>query len=417
MHISEGVLSGPVLLTGAACAFAGLAAGLRRLQPAEIPRVALLTAAFFVASLVHVPIGPASSHLILNGLLGILLGWTAFPAIFIALTLQAVLFQFGGLTTLGINTVNMALPAVIVGLLARPALRRGTGALAAATAALAGVGAIVLSGIMTAASLAFSGEGFLVAGRLILLAHVPVAIIEGVISAITVSFLLKTRPELVKGMWANNAPARTVFMVAASLFLSVLLAAPDHACAHRVNVFAWYDGSRIQAEGYFPDGRKAAGVPVEIVDPSGKRVFLGETDDEGAVSYETTVNGDYRLVLQAGMGHRAETVVSVEAPESERSALEPEQSPDREVPPEVATPPAGVSSTGTRGTEELNRVLDRKLDPIREQLKRIAEREQGVKPRDVVAGLGYIAGIMGLAMYMSCRKKTRPKDKGDNTDR
>ena len=93
MHISEGVLSPAVLGAGAALAVAGLAMGLRKLDYDRLMTVAILAATFFVGSLIHVPIGPSSAHLILNGLVGILLGWAAFPAIFVALLLQAVLFH------------------------------------------------------------------------------------------------------------------------------------------------------------------------------------------------------------------------------------------------------------------------------------------------------------------------------------
>ena len=112
MHISEGVLSPTVLGLGAALAAAGVAVGLRKVDDEHLMSVAMLAATFFVGSLVHVPVGPGSAHLILNGLLGLFLGWAAFPAILAALTLQAVLFQYGGITTLGVNTFTMALPAI-----------------------------------------------------------------------------------------------------------------------------------------------------------------------------------------------------------------------------------------------------------------------------------------------------------------
>jgi cobalt/nickel transport system permease protein len=113
MHISEGVLSGPVLISGGALAAAGTAIGLKKLDYDRIAQAGILSAAFFVASLIHVPIGPSNAHLILNGLVGLLLGWAAFPAILVALVLQAMLFQFGGITGLGVNTIIMALPAVL----------------------------------------------------------------------------------------------------------------------------------------------------------------------------------------------------------------------------------------------------------------------------------------------------------------
>ena len=98
MHISEGVLSPPVLLTGAALTAVGAAVGLKKINSEKVELVGVLSSAFFVASLIHVPVGPSAVLLVLNGLLGLLLGWTAFPAILVGLALQALLFQFGGLT-------------------------------------------------------------------------------------------------------------------------------------------------------------------------------------------------------------------------------------------------------------------------------------------------------------------------------
>ena len=54
-----------------------------------------------------------SAHLVLNGLLGALLGFVAFPAITVALLLQALLFQYGGILVLGVNTATMALPPIL----------------------------------------------------------------------------------------------------------------------------------------------------------------------------------------------------------------------------------------------------------------------------------------------------------------
>ena len=115
MHIAEGVLSPAVLATGYALTAAGTALGLKKLDYDRLMTVAILAAAFFVGSLIHVPIGLTSAHLILNGLLGVLLGWAAFPAILVALGLQALLFQFGGLIVLGVNTFTMAFSGVMAG--------------------------------------------------------------------------------------------------------------------------------------------------------------------------------------------------------------------------------------------------------------------------------------------------------------
>ena len=198
MHISEGILSAPVLISGAALTTAGTAVGLKKLDYDRIPQVAILSAGFFVACLVHVPIGPTSTHLILNGLMGLFLGWVAFPAILIGLILQAVLFQFGGLTSLGVNTLNMALPAVLCFYAFRRGFRSENIILSMAASFLVGSMAVLLGSLMLAMSLVFAGEYFLVVAKIAVMAHLPVMVIEGLITALCVRFLKRIKPEILE---------------------------------------------------------------------------------------------------------------------------------------------------------------------------------------------------------------------------
>lgn len=197
MHISDGVLSAPVLLGGGALTVAGLAVGIRRLEDEEIPRVALLTAAFFVASIIHVPVGPSSAHLVLNGFMGLVLGWKAVPAIFIALILQSALFRFGGITTLGVNTVIMAVPAIVAGAFLGGWIRRSNRRMIIWLAGFgAGLCGVLLGSLLAATALALTGREWRVVAGLFLAAHVPVMIIEGVITAALVHFVWRLKPEM-----------------------------------------------------------------------------------------------------------------------------------------------------------------------------------------------------------------------------
>lgn len=195
MHISEGYLSGPVLISGAAMTAVGCAIGLKKIDYDQIAQAGILAAAFFVASLVHVPIGPSNAHLILNGMVGVLLGWGAFPVILAALLLQGIFFQFGGITTLGVNTIIMAGPAVMVHYCCRPWLGRKDkiGALAAFCA---GAGAVALAALFMAASLIFTDENFSAVAGTAIAVHLPVMVIEGIITSICIAFLAKVKPEL-----------------------------------------------------------------------------------------------------------------------------------------------------------------------------------------------------------------------------
>lgn len=195
MHISEGILSAPVLAAGAALTFAGTAIGLKKMDYEKLPAVALLSAVFFIASLVHVPVGPAAAHLVLNGLCGLLLGWSAFPAILVGASLHAILFQFGGLTTLGVNTFNMAFPAVIMGYICGAGILSPNSLVRGAFEFLAGAGSIFLAALLVGLSLTASGESFRTVSWLVVAAHVPVMIVEGIITAFAIEFLRRIKPE------------------------------------------------------------------------------------------------------------------------------------------------------------------------------------------------------------------------------
>ncbi|MEF2144272.1 MAG: cobalt transporter CbiM [Desulfovibrionaceae bacterium] len=199
MHIAEGVLPWPVLAAGGVLTAAGTAVGLKKIDYDQIMSVSMLSAAFFVGSLIHVPVLGSSAHLVLGGLLGIILGWAAFPAILVALLLQAVLFQFGGLTTLGVNTFNMAAPAVLCFYLFRPLLSSSSPGVRSASAFAFGFLALLLSALLTAASL-ISVEGFLPAATALVISHVAIMIVEGLITMFAYGFLAKVKPEVLAGV-------------------------------------------------------------------------------------------------------------------------------------------------------------------------------------------------------------------------
>ena len=196
MHISEGILSGPVLSAGAAIAVAGTGIGLKKIDYDKIVHVAILASAFFVASLIHINIGPASVHLILNGILGLLLGFAAIPAILTALLLQSVLFQYGGLTALGVNVVIMAVPAVLVHYLFLPLLGKSS-KLNFTAGFLAGLFSILFSSLLLGIALWFTDKNFFETSLAIIMTYIPVMIIEGVVTGFCVTFLLKVYPEII----------------------------------------------------------------------------------------------------------------------------------------------------------------------------------------------------------------------------
>jgi len=201
MHIAEGMLSGTpqgvaVLAGGAAVAAAGTLIALRKLDYERVPQVAMLSAAFFLVSLVQVPLAGVSVHLVLAGLVGLILGWEAFPAVLIALVLQGVFASEGGPTTLGLNTATMAVPAVVCYLLLHRAVRSGREPLAISAGFAAGFLGVMLAATLVAAALVIAGREFAAVARLVIVANLPLAAVEGLVTGSVVAFLRKVRPEL-----------------------------------------------------------------------------------------------------------------------------------------------------------------------------------------------------------------------------
>lgn len=209
-HIPDGVLSAPVLVLGGALTAVGLTIALRRLDDESLPQAAVLAAAFFIVSLISLPIGASSVHLLLNGLIGLLLGWTAVPVLLISLGLQAVFFGHGGLLSLGVNTLNLALPALLCGFFFRPLLRPKSGCAPSPRRAfwvggLSGTAAAAMTGACVALSLALSGQAFWLAAKAVMLAFVPVALLEGAVTATVVGFLARVEPRLL-GVRLDDLP-------------------------------------------------------------------------------------------------------------------------------------------------------------------------------------------------------------------
>jgi len=196
MHIVDGALSNDVVVAGGILAVGGIALGLKKMDMEKIPAAGIMAATFFVASLIHVPIGPSSVHLIMNGLAGLILGWTAFPALFVGLLLQAIFFGYGGVTVLGVNTVAIALPAVLMHYVCRHGIKHANKKVAMVWGGLAGTASIALTAVLVTIALALTGEAFIPAAKLVVLAHTPIMAIEGFLCACAVALIHRVKPEL-----------------------------------------------------------------------------------------------------------------------------------------------------------------------------------------------------------------------------
>lgn len=209
MHISEGILNAPVWTAGYVGTVALAAATMRKMDMEEVPKISVITSVFFIASLIKVPIGPASVHLILNGLVGVVLGWRAFPAIMLGIILQAIIFGHGGITVIGVNSVMLGGGALIAYMIWQQRHRFNFKRREFIFGALAGAVGTISSGVVLAGALVTTGEAFRAVAGTVLAAHVPIMLIEAAVVGACAEFLQKVKPDVLAGQRLPNAPAHS----------------------------------------------------------------------------------------------------------------------------------------------------------------------------------------------------------------
>lgn len=207
MHIPDGFLNLPVSLVTWAIAIALISLSLKRAQAEyqerAVPLMGVCAAFIFAAQMINFPIpGGTSGHLLGGALAGVLLGpWAGSLVMAVVFIVQAVVFQDGGITVLGANITNMGLIGTFCGYYLYRAIRQAFGrdiwrGMATGTAVAAWTSVFAAS-ILCAVQLALSGTvPFKVAISAMAFWHLLIGIGEAVITVVTVSFIWRTRPDL-----------------------------------------------------------------------------------------------------------------------------------------------------------------------------------------------------------------------------
>ena len=191
-----------------------------------------------------------------------------------------------------------------------------------------------------------------------------------------------------------------------AILLSII---PSTAEAHNVSLFAWVEESKVFTQSKFSGGRLAKNARIEVYNAAGEKLLEGRTDDRGQFAFTPPRPEDLRIVLLAGSGHRGEWRVTAEefglAPPAEHPASTSPGSPSPRPRPAVMNPPQETPApTGAELQSLIEGSLEKKLAPIRRQLAQLAQRPS---LHDIIGGLGYIMGLVGLGAYMQSRRKSR----------
>jgi cobalt/nickel transport system permease protein len=176
----------------------------------KIPLVAVLSAGIFAIQAFNLPVAMGTSgHLVGGALAAIVLG-SPYAAVFIltlVLIIQGIIFGDGGLTTMGVNILNMGVIGGFVGFYGYKTLS-GAGLNRYASAGIVAWLACVIAAIAASLEMAIAGTFPLVPGLIAMgTYHVAIGVIEGIITAAAIYFIATARPDLLAENVTTEAAA------------------------------------------------------------------------------------------------------------------------------------------------------------------------------------------------------------------
>ena len=186
------------------------------------------------------------------------------------------------------------------------------------------------------------------------------------------------------------------------LFLASILviSTPLPAFAHKVIIFAWVEGDTVFTESKFSGGKKAINAQVQVFDREDKQLLEGKTNNKGEFSFKIPKLTDLRIVLTAGTGHKGEWTIPESEIQEVAALLEKKKA-------EEPSQPTAVGLTKEEIKDLIDDSLDRKLRPIVRMMTE--SQSKGPSVNEIVGGIGYIVGLMGVALYFKNRGKKRPR--------
>ncbi len=197
MHICDGILNPEICIGGYIAAGCLCAAVLSKTDQKDIPKIAVMSAAFFVSSLIHFRIGFSSVHLTFLGLVGIILGIHSPLAITVGLFFQAVMFQHGGISTLGVNSFIFSISSLIIyGLFNIISKKVKKNILLSISAGVFTVIGIFIAVFAILLLIFLSGEEFAGFAYIFSISNGVLALVEGVVTSIAIHYILKTKPQM-----------------------------------------------------------------------------------------------------------------------------------------------------------------------------------------------------------------------------
>jgi nickel transport protein len=206
-----------------------------------------------------------------------------------------------------------------------------------------------------------------------------------------------------------TAPAH--FLCRFAILAAMIALAPAAAMAHEVHLFAAARGKTIEGEAHWADGKPVSNASIRVLAPDGRLLGQTKTDGDGKFTFECRNRCDHRLVVNAGGGHGAEHTIEAGKLPDDLPALDElsgngpsgHSHADSAGHSHSHNPSHAHSHGHTDGGDETD------IDSLERQIiilqKDLDQFQQQLRLRDIIGGVGYIVGVVGLWSFLAGRRK------------
>ena len=169
-----------------------------------------------------------------------------------------------------------------------------------------------------------------------------------------------------------------------------LLILPETTLAHKVMIFGWVEGDTVHTISKFNGGKRVQHAPVTVMDTNGSLILTGKTDTEGNFTFKRPENKELNIVLEASLGHKTSCILKT-SPNDENNVhtKDLQTIPDHVKPCKEDVLLANVEKT-----------MDKKMAVL---LLKIQDLQEKQRVSDIIGGMGYIFGIVGITMWFRRR--------------
>ncbi len=209
-----------------------------------------------------------------------------------------------------------------------------------------------------------------------------------------------------KSLYLSHHPTRKPILKIGLITILVLLFHTNYAFAHRVNVFAWIEDKTIHTQSKFPGGKPVVACEILVFNLERNLITKGVTDNNGEFSFKSDNPQPMKIELNAGMGHKAVWEISAEDIDETYDENDSEPLNTEDISHENDSDSLAIPDKNVKQMEVvIEKALDRKLKPVYKMLADLKEDKPSLK--DILGGIGYIIGLIGLASYIRYKKPNK----------